>query len=189
MTNRDLLPCWRRLWLFALLLAHCVVPLSSSHGEETSVEGAPATPASPVRITSDRVDSDAKGRWVNFTGDVRATQDDGTIWADSLKVYYRPTEEGSAVSGTIDRMIAEGNVKIVFDGESKTATAQKAVYTTADQVLVLTGGTPKVWSGKNFVQGSRITLFQEEGRTVVEGDDTGRVEATFFTEDEGGLIR
>jgi lipopolysaccharide export system protein LptA len=144
---------------------------------------------SPVRITSDRVDSDQNGRWVNFTGDVQATQDDGTIWADSLKVYYKPAEEESVGSGSIEKMIAEGNVKIVFDGESKTAVAQKAVYTTVDGILVLTGGNPKVWSGKNFVQGSRITLFQKEGRTVVEGNETDRVEATFYTEEKGGLIK
>jgi lipopolysaccharide transport protein LptA len=119
---------------------------------------------------------------------VEATQDDGKIWAESLKVYYQPADEKSEVAGKIDKMVAQGNVKIVFDGESKTATAQKAVYTARDKVLVLSGGTPKVWSGDNFVQGSRITLFQNEGRTVVESGEKDRVEATFYTQEEGGLI-
>jgi lipopolysaccharide export system protein LptA len=54
--------------------------------------------------------------------------------------------------------------------------------------LVLSGGEPKVWSGDNFVQGSRITRYQNEGRTVVESGENDRVEATFYTQEEGGLI-
>ncbi len=176
------------LRLFSLLLALCVVSFNSGYAEETDSGTDEASPSSPIRITSQRVDSDQKGRWVNFTGNVEATQDDGKIWAESLKVYYQPADEKSEVAGKIDKMVAQGNVKIVFDGESKTATAQKAVYTARDKVLVLSGGTPKVWSGDNFVQGSRITLFQNEGRTVVESGENDRVEATFYTQEEGGLI-
>ena len=179
--------CW--LWLFALLFSLCVVSLHVTYGEEATDGDSKTSEASPVRITSDRVDSDQKGRWVNFTGNVQATQDDGTIWADSLKVYYQPADGQSESAGTIEKMIAEGNVKIVFDGETKTATAEKAVYTAGDKVLVLTGGKPKVWSGKNFVQGKEITLFQKEGRTLVKGSETDRVEATFYTQEEGGLIK
>ena len=176
------------LRLFALLLALCVVLLGIGFAEETNSGTDKASQSSPIRITSQRVDSDQKGRWVNFTGSVEATQDDGKIWADSLKVYYQPADEKSEAAGKIDKMVAEGNVKIVFDGESKTATAQKAVYTADDKTLVLSGGEPKVWSGDNFVQGSRITLYQNEGRTVVESGENDRVEATFYTQEEGGLI-
>ena len=175
-----------RLRLFALLLSFCIVSLT--YGQEVPDKEDGPSESSPVRITSDRVDSDQDGRWVNFTGNVKATQDDGTIWADSLKVYYQPADEKSGAAGTIKKMVAEGNVKIVFDEDAKTATAQKAVYTADDKVLVLTGGSPRVQSGENFVQGKRITLFQKEGRTVVEGGEEDRVEATFYTQEEGGLI-
>ena len=179
----------RRLWLFALLFSFCIVSLNIGYGQESTDAANGASESSPVRITSDRVDSDQEGRWVNFTGNVQATQDDGTIWADSLKVYYQPADEKSEAAGTIKKMVAEGRVKIVFDEDSKTATAQKAVYTADDKVLVLTGGKPKVQSGENFVQGNRITLFQKEGRTVVESGEEDRVEATFYTQEEGGLIK
>lgn len=177
-----------RSWLFTLLLGLSVVSLDIGYAEEADSGTDKASQSSPVRITSQRVDSDQKGRWVNFTGNVEATQDDGKIWADSLKVYYRPADEKSEAAGKIDKMVAEGNVKIVFDGESKTATAQKAVYTAQDKILVLSGGEPKVWSGDNFVQGGRITLYRNEGRTVVESGENDRVKATFYTQEEGGLI-
>jgi lipopolysaccharide export system protein LptA len=56
-------------------------------------------------------------------------------------------------------------------------------------VLVLSGGAPTVWSGENVIHGKKITFFQAEDRTVVEGDEKERVKATFYNQGEGGLIK
>ncbi len=178
----------RWLLLFALLLSYYLVGFVAGAAETESSEEKPST-GSPVHITSNRVNSDQKGKWVQFTGNVKATQDDGVITADSLKVYYKPNGGRSATTSTIEKMIAQGNVKIIFDNKSKTAIAQKAVYTANDKVLVLSGGSPKIWSDKNVIQGKKITLFQGENRTVVEGSMQKQVEATFYTEGEGGIIK
>ncbi|MBW2265192.1 MAG: hypothetical protein JRF28_03340 [Deltaproteobacteria bacterium] len=178
----------RRLLLFSLLLPYYVAGFVVDAAETTGTNEK-VSAGSPVHITSNRVNSDQKGRWVEFTGNVTATQDDGVITADSLKVYYKPSGGRSATTSAIEKMIAQGNVKIIFDNRSKTAIAQKAVYTANDKVLVLSGGTPKIWSDKNVIQGKKITLFQEENRTVVEGSKQKQVEATFYTEGEGGIIK
>jgi lipopolysaccharide export system protein LptA len=54
-------------------------------------------------------------------------------------------------------------------------------------VLELSGGDPKVWSGKNIVRGKKITLFQAENRSLVEGADKDQVEATLYVKEEDGL--
>jgi lipopolysaccharide export system protein LptA len=89
----------------------------------------------------------------------------------------------------VEKMVAEGNVKIVFDNMTKTAMAEQAVYTAGDKVLVLTGGNPTVESGRDVIRGKKITLFQAENRTLVEGDQKEQVEATFYSQGDGGLIK
>jgi lipopolysaccharide export system protein LptA len=55
-------------------------------------------------------------------------------------------------------------------------------------VLILTGNS-KAWSGENIVAGSKITLFLDEDRSVVESDEEEQVEATFYPKKQGGLLQ
>jgi lipopolysaccharide export system protein LptA len=142
---------------------------------------------SSIRITSDAVESDHQMKWLEFTGNVRATQEDGVITADRIKVFYKSHGHGSGMATTVDKIISEGNVRIVLGGKSKTAVAEKAIYTADPKVLVLSGGGPTVWSGNNVIQGEKITLFLAEDRTLVEGGEGTQVDAAFFAEGEKGL--
>jgi len=146
---------------------------------------------SPVHITSDRVRSDQREKWVEFIGNVRATQEGGVITADSIKIFYKSGGDGTDAVGSqaVEKMVAAGHVKIVFDNQTKTALAEEAVYTAHDQVLVLSGGNPTVQSGQDVIRGEKITLFQAENRTEVEGGEKKQVEATFYSQDAGGLIK
>lgn len=146
-------------------------------------------PGPPIHITSDAVESDHTMGWVEFTGNVKATEEDVVITADRIKVFYRSGGEASMSAGRIERIVSQGHVKILFDEKTKTATADVAEYTADEQVLVLSGGDPTVRSGKNVISGKKIILFQGENRTVVEGDDKAQVEATFYTEGQGGLVK
>jgi lipopolysaccharide export system protein LptA len=175
--------------LIVVLFVVCGV-MSPAASEPEGTEAREQTGvAPPIHITADRVESDHRTRWVEFIGTVRATQQDVVITADRIKVFYEPGGDPAAAATAIEQIISQGNVKIVFDKKTKTAVAEKAVYTTADKVLVLTGGDPTVRSGKNSIRGEKITLFQLENRAFVEGNEKQQVEATFFTEGEGGLIQ
>ena len=143
----------------------------------------------PIHITSDEVKSDHRMRWMEFKGNVRATQQDVVITADRIKIFYKPGGDTSGGATTVEKIVSRGNVKIIFDNKTKTAVAEKAVYTADQKVLVLSGGDPTVWSGKNIIRGKKITLFQAENRSLVEGGEKEQVEATFYTEGEGGLIK
>jgi lipopolysaccharide transport protein LptA len=162
-----------------LFSAESAVPAS----EENAAAG------STIRITADRLESDHKMRVVEFLGNVVATEEDVIIKADRMKIFYKPGEADSLGPGTIEKIVSEGNVKIVFDSGTKTAEADKMVYLADQKVLELSGGDPKVWSGKNMIRGKKITLFQTENRSLVEGADSNQVEATLYVEEGGGLAK
>lgn len=143
-------------------------------------------PTGKVHITSDAMMFDDKNSQVEFTGNVVATRLDATIHADHVKVIlYSETEKKSrAAKGNsppntdnVKQLIASGNVRVIQ--KDATATADKAVYNTTQKTIVLTGKAPTVLSGKNYVTGKKITLFQDTRRVVVESDSSRRVEAFF----------
>jgi lipopolysaccharide export system protein LptA len=183
-------PVLSAAWLLVLMFFAQMAPLVASAAETDKPEGAKSG-GGPIHITSDRVRSNHQESWVEFIGNVKATQDDGVITADSIRMFYKPSEDGTQGinSAAVEKMIAEGNVKIVFDDSSKTAVAQKAVYTTHDKVLILSGGEPTVWSGQNMIRGDKITLFQAEDRTLVEGGGEKQVEAIFHSQGETDLLK
>jgi len=177
------------VWLFTILLClgyRAAPVLAESQETECEKHGEAET---AIRITSDRLESDHKMRCVEFMGNVTATQDDFVITADRMKVFYKSDGHTSMGAGTIEKIISQGNVKIVFDNKTKTAVADKAVYLADQKVLELSGRDPRVWSGKNMVRGKKITLFQAENRTLVEGADKNQVEATIHVKEGGGLTK
>jgi lipopolysaccharide export system protein LptA len=161
-------------------------PAKQAQGKEPAEQ---ADLGSPIRITADAVESDHSMQWLEFRGNVTATQEDVVITADGIKVFYKSGRDASGVTTAIEKIVSQGNVKIVFDHEKKTAVAEKAVYTADPKVLVLSGGGPTVWSGKNVIRGEKITLFLAEDRTVVEGGENTQVDATFFVEGEKGSAK
>jgi lipopolysaccharide transport protein LptA len=182
----------RRLWstIRAVLLIFFFLAspgfLFSAEPEVTGSEEDSAA-ETKIRITADRLESDHEKNLVEFSGNVVATEDDVLIEADRMKIFYTPSEDQSVETGKIEKIVSEGNVKIVFDGATKTAVADKAVYLADKKVLELSGGDPRVWSGKNMIRGKKITVFQAENRSLVEGDDGDQVEATLFVEEGDGL--
>jgi len=176
--------------LFILVAAVQMVPPVALAAETKEPEGEKIN-RGQIHVTSDQIRSNHNESWVEFIGNVKAIQDDGVITADSIRIFYKPSGPGTQGinSAAVEKMIAQGSVKIVFDNASKTAAAQKAVYTAHDKVLVLSGGDPTVWSGQNIIRGNKITLFQAEDRTLVEGDGKKQVEATFHSQGEAGLLK
>jgi lipopolysaccharide transport protein LptA len=175
-------------WAVLVVLVALALPpgLFSAEPEGVGSEE-DAAAQTKIRITADKLESDHEMQLVQFSGNVVATEDDVVIQADRMKVFYTPGEGESVETGRIDKIVSEGNVKIVFDGATKTALAEKAVYLAETKVLELSGGDPQVWSGKNVIRGKKITVFQNENRSLVEGDDGAQVEATLFVEEGEGL--
>jgi lipopolysaccharide export system protein LptA len=176
---------------FLLIILLCLLYPSSLICAESEVTGSEedGSAQTAIRIIADRLESDHKMNLVEFSGNVVATQDDVVITADRMKIFYKSSGDTSVGAGSIEKVISEGNVKIVFDNETKTAVADKAVYLADQKVLELSGGDPRVWSGKNIVRGKKITLFQAENRSLVEGASEEQVEATLYVKEGEGLTK
>ena len=140
-----------------------------------------------VYITSDNMIAESEAKYAEFTGNVRAVQEDTVITADRLKIFYKKVEDNNenltSDEGSIEKIVSSGNVKINFD--DKVAVAQHAVYTSETGVLVLTGPNSKVTSGTNFVSGEKITIYRTEDRMTVESGNKKRVEAVFYSKEKG----
>ena len=131
----------------------------------------------PLHITSQGLEADNKNLVIIFSGNVVAKQGEMTIHADVARVYYEKKEEGNEIR----EMVATGNVKI--QEADRLATAQNAIFTNAEQKIVLTG-QPKVWQGKDMVSGEKIIILLEEDKSFVESGPERRVEVILYPKEE-----
>jgi outer membrane protein assembly factor BamD len=127
--------------------------------------GDPVDKSLPIDITSDKVEARWKENLVIFKGNVIARQKDMVIYADSVDVVTSQDGKG------IDRVIAEGNVKV--QQGLRVADCQKAVFHNLDQKLFLTGD-PRVSEGGNIVLGDEIIFDIDKNRVEVKGGPSGR---------------
>ena len=126
----------------------------------------------PVTVDADQLENMQKEGLVVFTGNVVASQDNSTQYADRMEVYL------DAKGESIERTVSTGNVRIITK-DCRMGTAQRAEYYDADQRLLLIGNA-RVWRDDNVVTGDRITLYLAEDRSVVEGGKQERVKAVFY---------
>ena len=110
-------------------------------------------------ITSKRMEADKLGDKVTFAGDVILKKEDMTVSSDSMVVFYDVFTKG------IKDIEAVGNV--VVRKESRVALANKAVYSSREEKIVLTGDA-RIIENENQLGGDRITLFMRDDRSIVE---------------------
>lgn len=145
------------------------------------------TENNPIRITSDRLESDSQASYADFIGNVTASQGETVITADRLKVYYQGNPEKAGDQGpsqdSIKKMVSTGNVVIHLG--NRVAKAEEAIYIVKSMILLLTGPNASITSGKNTVSGEKITLFRADGRIQVERGSDKQVEAIFYSKGKG----
>lgn len=172
------------------VLAVLATPCSA---EDTAIKAAEKSPAgdSMIRVTADRLVTDTQSQNAEFIGNVHAVRGDMTIFCDSLKIFYRDNAGQDPMNrpgeGSIQRIVADGNVKINLDDQ--TATTQQAEWLPQEQTIVMSGAGSKISSGKNSITGSKIILHQGENRIRVEGGSNGRVEAQIFSDEQGVQLK
>ena len=128
--------------------------------------GFTASSRSPIDITSDSVEADQKQNAVTFRGNVVAKQEDTTLYANTLIIYYDPNTKG------LKEIMAIGNVKLVQ--LERRATSQKATFQQEENKVVL-DGEAVVREGENVIRGERIIFYVDEEKSVVEGGKGSRV--------------
>ena len=126
----------------------------------------------PVTVDADQLENLQKEGLIVFTGNVVASQNNSTQYADRMEVYL------DANGDNIVRTVSTGNVRIITK-DCRTGTARRAEYYDAEQRVLLIGNA-RVWRDDNVVTGERITLYLAEDRSVVEGGKQERVKAVFY---------
>lgn len=150
---------------------------ATSHGEKDE----------KIHIVADKLVSDSETNSFEFIGNVKATQGDSVVTGDKLKVFYKKDThtKGRPLSSeqSIQKIIVKGHVVIKFD--NRIAMAEQAIYTTESKILVLTGPDSKIISGNDTISGETITLYRVDERIKVESGKEKRVEAVFYTGEQG----
>ncbi len=123
----------------------------------------------PINMDSDSVEANQKQNSVTFKGNVVAKQEDITLYANMLVIYYDPDAKG------IKTVVASGNVKIVQ--LERRATGQKITFK-QDENKVLLEGEAVLREGENVIRGDRVVCYMDEDRCLVEGGKGGRVSTT-----------
>ncbi len=166
--------------IFAPLLIMAGLLMPGSAAAETDPAQVLEGGDDPLVIRSETLEIDNKNQMVIFTGKVDARKSTFAIQCRKMHLYYLgdtgKTEGPEDVR--VDRVVATGDVKILrADGGE--AMADKAVYYQKEDKVILTGN-PVVRQGEDFVEGSRITFFIGEKRSIVESSGADRVRAVIF---------
>lgn len=129
-----------------------------------------------------------------YRGAVVAKRDNGTIKSDVLTVTYeeqaQASNNGTPVSTPasdptttatnpaarrqrIKDAVAEGNVEITSTNGN--ATCKKAIFNEIKRTVVLSGNAV-LRDGDNVVKGETVTVYLDENRVTVEGNEETRPE-------------
>jgi lipopolysaccharide export system protein LptA len=136
--------------------------------------------ATPVRITSARLNYVDAERKIVLSGGVTAKSSDTTLTGQQMTVFLLPqsqTRQSSLRSpataepgtpGQVDRIVAAG--KVVIAQPTRHATGDRLVYTAAEDKFVLTGGPPSIFDAeRGKITGDSLTFFRHDDRVLVEG--------------------
>lgn len=167
------------LLILFLTLAVLIFPAFCAQAKQESDKKAMA---SNLHVVSDEMIAEQGQSMVEFIGNVKATRADAILLADSIKVFFHTSETKKEGQSNVRKIVATGNVE--YTAGDRKAFADKAVYTTGDEILVLTGKSPKLLTGKSYVTGKKITLFRLEERVMVESEGSKRVQAFFDAQDQ-----
>jgi lipopolysaccharide export system protein LptA len=143
----------------------------------------------PIHITSDAMYYTHAKDQVRFKGQVHAVRENFQIWAKELTVFLgqgqgkaKGTGLGLTGGQDIDHLLAKGDVRLK-EGDRKGFCQRAWFY--PDQGLLRMEGSPRLEEDKNSVQGTIIKLYLRDNKSEVIGGDEGRVDALFYSTDEG----
>jgi lipopolysaccharide export system protein LptA len=140
----------------SLLVAAAVMLTAAAPDEARKLE----LKREPIVVTSARMKADKLGERVVFSGEVTLKKETMTLNSDTVTVFY---DSGTRAIREIEAL---GNV--IVRKEGRTAFANRALYYSKEEKIVLTGDA-RIIENDNQLGGERITLFMRDDRSIVEG--------------------
>ena len=134
--------------------------------------------ATPVTVTSARLNYADAERKIFLDGGVTAKGNDTTLTGSQMTVFLLPRSQSQAATamspgtpGQVERIVAQGSV--VITQPTRHATGDHLEYTAADDKFVLTGGTPSIFDAeRGKITGDSLTFYRHDDRVLVEGKET-----------------
>lgn len=134
--------------------------ISVSFAQEQKV-----TSKGPIRIESDYMKYNGTEKISKFTGHVVAYDNEMRMTADTMDVIFDANDE-------VKEIFSQGNVKI--EKEGLLTLSEKARFYNAEKMAVLTVNV-RVWQGDNYLEGEKVTLYNENNRIFVDRGTNKRV--------------
>ncbi len=129
----------------------------------------------PIVVRSKELELDYRKNRVFYRGEVHVVQGDLSIDCDELIVALDEAEDVRQAS--VAAIVAVGNV-VIAQGERR-ATGGKAIFNQKTRQIALVDH-PVLRDGPNEVRGDRLTVFLDEGRSVMESRGQRRVSAVLY---------
>lgn len=134
----------------------------------------------PIQITASQgVSWSQKTNTITAMGNAKAVRGDVTVTADQLIAHYAPKKAGPAAHSGSDSLLNQGGTQLteldaVGHVHIYTATdnawADRAVYSTGQQILVLTGNSLKLTTPKDTLTArDSITYYAAQHKAVARG--------------------
>lgn len=123
----------------------------------------------PVDVTSDRIELQDRDNRAVFVGRVHMVQGDMTMDAPRVTVAYRKAASAGA-DPEISRIDASGGVTVVDPGER--AKGSFGIYDLDRRLITLIGGVSLI-RGTSVVNGARLVIDLNTGRSTVDGNAVG----------------
>ena len=114
-----------------------------------------------ISITADQVEFDPQNKMATYKGRVTVKQENTSLQADRIEVYWVEGEE------EINLIKVYDNIKILQ--EDKIITAEEGIYYHQDRKVILTGN-PMTRQGKNWITGDKIIYYWDQGKVLIEGN-------------------
>jgi lipopolysaccharide export system protein LptA len=155
------------IMLFFLCPAFLLVLLHPLHAAENA-----ARSRVPTSVNSGRMDYDAEAQIVSFSGDVHVQRPDFELWAAKMTVYLDKTgkktvdaDAGGMEAGEIDRIVAEGNVRMKSD--KRRGTCERATYYARQDKFVMEGAPKLRDDRQNMITGNTIVHYFSNNHSEV----------------------
>ncbi|HBN26875.1 MAG TPA: hypothetical protein DD405_05355 [Desulfobacteraceae bacterium] len=170
--------------IFLLVICFPFFPLSAA---DTKIAPTAKPGSGKIHVTADRLIIDQVTGCAEFTGNVKTVRKTTVVTSDRLEIFYKKSvkagKKETAANESISRIVATGNVEIIFDNEF--AKTDRAVYAVKTETLVLSGNS-SVTRENTFVTGAKIIIYVADGRIKVDSSDKKPVKVIFSQEELSG---
>jgi len=137
----------------------------------------------PVHIQADKMLASPKKQFIVFQGNVKVTQENIQLTADTLDVYLVSSENTVNITKeSVQKINAKGHVRIYW--KEYKIEADSAIYLPPKNKLMISGNMARLYQGKNTIAGSSIILDLATDQVEISSNKGEQVEANYEFSDQ-----